>query len=270
MENLKINQEKITEQDIRRSSKRWIMASQITWNYEKMMGIGYLYAMLPILRKLYKDPADLKEMMRNHAQFFNTTPHMGGFIVGIDIAAEEAEGKECRETVKGIKTGLMGPFAGVGDTIFGVLIPTICGSIAGYMGQKGNVTGVIIWLLVNIAILIFRYFTMGIGYKGGMKLISSAKNKLDALTHAAILLGLTVVGALIPTVVRANVTADFVTGDVTLAGQDILNQIMPGLVPVLVVAAIYVLLGKKGMTSTKAILLVMAASVFFHAIGFLG
>ena len=81
MENLKINQEKITDQDIKRVSKRWILASQITWNYEKMMGVGYLYAMLPILRKLYKKSEDLKEMMKNHVQFFNTTPHMGGFIL---------------------------------------------------------------------------------------------------------------------------------------------------------------------------------------------
>ena len=65
MENLKINQEKITDQDIKRVSKRWILASQITWNYEKMMGVGYLYAMLPILRKLYKKSEDLKEMMKN-------------------------------------------------------------------------------------------------------------------------------------------------------------------------------------------------------------
>ena len=65
MENLKINQEKITDQDIKRVSKRWILASQITWNYEKMMGVCYLYAILPILRKLYKKSEDLKEMMKN-------------------------------------------------------------------------------------------------------------------------------------------------------------------------------------------------------------
>ena len=93
----------------------------------------------------------------------------------------------------------MGPFAGVGDTIFGVLIPTIFGSIAAYMGQNGNVTGVVIWLLVNIAILIFRYFTTGIGYREGTKLVTSAKDKLDALTHAATLLGITVVGCLLYT-----------------------------------------------------------------------
>ena len=267
MENMKTNQEKITSQDINSVSKRWILASQITWNYEKMMAIGYLYSILPVLRKLYKKEEELKAAMKNHVQFFNTTPHMGGFILGIDIATE-AEGKN--SSTNGIKTGLMGPFAGVGDTIFGVLIPTICGSIAAYMGQQGNVTGVVIWILVNIAIMAFRYLTVGIGYREGTKLIASAKDKLDALTSAATLLGITVVGALIPTVVRANITATFTTGEVTLAGQDILDQIMPSLVPVLIVAAIYVLLGKKKMSSTKAILIVMAASIIFAAIGFLG
>ena len=270
MENLKTNQEKITQQDIKRVSKRWIMASQITWNYEKMMGIGYLYAMLPILRKLYKMSDDLKEMMKNHMQFFNTTPHMGGLILGIDIATEESGGKDVKEAVNGIKTGLMGPFAGVGDTIFGVLLPTIFGSIAAYMGQNGNVTGVIIWLIVNLAVLLLRYLSTGIGYKEGTKLVTSAKDKLEALTHAATLLGITVVGALIPTVVKANIAANFKSGDVTLKGQEILDQIMPSLVPVLVVVGIYLLLGKKKMTSTKAVLIIMAASIIFYAIGFLG
>ena len=76
-------------------------------------------------------------------------------------------------------------------------------------------------------------------------------------------------GALIPTVVKANIAANFKSGDVTLEGQAIVDQIMPSLVPVLVVAGIYFLLGKKKMTSTKAILIIMVASIVFHAIGLL-
>ena len=232
------------------------MGSQMTWNYEKQMGVGYLWAMLPIIRKLYKDPADQKEMMKTHVQFFNTTPHMGGFILGIDAATEEHEGMKAKEAVKGLKTGLMGPFAGVGDTLFGVLFPTIFGSL--------------IWLLVNLAILTFRTFSAGIGYREGSKIITSAKDKLDALTAAATLLGITVVGALIATVVRANVTATFVSGEISVNGQDILNQIMPCLVPVAVVGGIYWLLGRKKMTSTKAIIIVMVLSIALHAMGILG
>ena len=132
MENMKTNtnETKLTKKEINSVSRRWIMGSQITWNYEKQMAVGYLWAMLPIIRKLYKDPEQQKEMLKTHIQFFNTTPHMGGFICGIDAATEEHEGYKAKETVRGLKTGLMGPFAGVGDTLFGVLFPTIFGSIA--------------------------------------------------------------------------------------------------------------------------------------------
>lgn len=270
MENMKINQEKLTKKEIRSVSKRWILGSQIAWNYEKSMAVGYLWAILPVLRKLYKNPTELKDMMKTQVQFFNTTPHMGGFILGIDAATEEHEGYQAKEAVKGLKTGLMGPFAGVGDTLFGVLFPTIFGSIAAYMGQQGNITGAVIWLLANIAILIFRYFSVGIGYREGSKIITSAKDKLDALTASATLLGITVVGALIPTVVKANVSASFTSGDITVKGQEILDQIMPCIVPVAVVAIIYWLLGKEKMSSTKAILLIMILSIVFYAAGILG
>lgn len=156
MENMKNST--ITKKDLFRASYRWLLGSQICWNYERMMSTGYLYTMLPFLEKKYGDNKDeLKEMLETHNQFFNCNPMMGHFIVGIDLAIEEQEGFESREVITGIKTGLMGPFAGVGDTIFGVLIPTVLGSIAAYMGQKGNVTGVIIWLLVNIAVCIARF-----------------------------------------------------------------------------------------------------------------
>lgn len=269
MENMKTNETKLTKKDINSLSRRWIMGSQVTWNYERQMGVGYLWAMLPIIRKLYKDPKDQKEMLKTHVQFFNTTPHMGGFILGIDAATEEHEGMKAKEAVKGLKTGLMGPFAGVGDTLFGVLFPTIFGSIAAYMGQEGNMVGAVIWLLVNIAILIFRTYSAGIGYQEGSKIITSAKDKLDALTAAATLLGITVVGALIATVVKANVTATFVSGEISVKGQEILDQIMPCLIPAAVVGGVYWLLGRKKMTSSKAILLVMILSIVLHAVGIL-
>ena len=91
----------------------------------------------------------------------------------------------------------MGSFAGIGDTIFGVLFPTVFGSIASYLALKGNATGVLIWLLVNIAILIFRFYTVEIGYKQGAKLVGSMSTNLNALTSSATLLGVTVIGAMI-------------------------------------------------------------------------
>ncbi|RZH70110.1 PTS system mannose/fructose/sorbose family transporter subunit IID, partial [Staphylococcus aureus] len=85
-------------------------------------------------------------------------------------------------------------FAGVGDTIFGVILPTIFGSIAAYMGLQGNVTGVVIWVLVNILVVGARFTLLPLGYKQGAKLVTEFAARLNALTDAAILLGVTVVG----------------------------------------------------------------------------
>lgn len=261
---------KIRKADLKKMSWKWIFGSQMSWNYERMQGGGYLYSMLPFLEKKYKDnPAELKEMLRTHTQFFNTTPHMGGFILGIDLATEEADGYQAKETVASLKTGLMGSFAGVGDTLFGVLFPTIFGSVGSYLALDGNATGVIIWILVNIAIFIFRYYTLFIGYNQGVKLVTSMSGHLNALTSAATLLGVTVIGAMIPTLVKAPIALTFKSGEVSLPVQETVDQIMPMLLPALLVGVIYWLLGKKYFNSTRAILAVIALAIGLKLIGFM-
>lgn len=260
----------LKRRDLIAANFRWLFASQIYWNYERMMSTGYLYSILPTLRKLYKTDDDLKDMMNMHNQFFNTNPMVGGLILGMDMAIEEREKKASKEVVTGLKTGLMGPFAGVGDTIFGVILPTIFGSIAAYMGLQGNVTGVVIWVLVNILVVGARFTLLPLGYKQGAKLVTEFADRLNALTDAAILLGVTVVGALIPTVIKATVPFVYKSGKVELKMQDMLDQIMPSLVPVLLVALIYALLGHKKMTSTKAILLVMVIAIILFNLKILG
>lgn len=259
---------KISKKDINKVSKRWLVGSQLSWNYERMMGGGYLYSMLPILRKLYKGNSEQhKSMMKTESQFFNTTPHMGGLILGMDIATQEAEGYNAKDTVASLKTGLMGSVAGVGDTIFGVLFPTVFGSVASYLALKGNIIGVIIWFLVNISIFIFRYFSVGIGYKQGVKLVGNMSGKLNALTNSATLLGVTVIGAMIPSVVKAPITLVFKSGEIKLKIQETLDQIMPMMIPVILVAVIYFLLGTKWFNSTRAILAVIVLAILLRISG---
>ncbi|EOA3384044.1 PTS system mannose/fructose/sorbose family transporter subunit IID [Enterococcus hirae] len=259
---------KINQKDLDKVSINWLYGSQLSWNYERMMGGGYLYSMLPIIEKLYSDDEETKiAMMNMQSQFFNTTPHMGGFILGIDIATEEAEGKQSKDTVSSLKTGLMGSFAGVGDTIFGVLFPTVFGSVASYLALQGNAIGVAVWVLVNLAILVFRFFSVRIGYTQGVKLVTSMSGHLNALTNAATLLGVTVIGAMIPSVINAQITWTFKTGDVELNLQETLDQIMPMMIPALLVGVIYWLLGKKYFNSTRAILAIMVLSILLRVFG---
>ncbi len=258
---------KLTKKDLNRVNLRWLLGSQICWNYEKMQGQGYLFAMLPILLKLYKGQ-ELKEMMRYHNQFYNTSPYLGGLVLGADLAMEETEGYKSRDAVSGIKTGLMGSLGGVGDSLF-VLVTTILGSIASYMAINGRVLGVIIWLIVNLLIIVGRWKLLNLSYEKGTSLFQGISTKLDAMTDAATILGITVIGALVPTVVRVNLAYTYNEGDVVISMQSIIDELMPSLLPVGIVAFIYVLLGKK-ITSTRIIIGIVLLSVLAFKFNILG
>ena len=101
---------KLTDKDFRQVNMRSLFGFQLGWNYERMQGSGYLYHILPQLRKIYGDDTpELSEMMKIHTQFFNTSNFFNTIITGIDLAVEERQGIEGKETVSGLKVGLMGP-----------------------------------------------------------------------------------------------------------------------------------------------------------------
>ena len=267
MENTKTDYspEKITKKDLRSVFIRWLLGGQLGWNYERMQGLPYCFSMIPVLKKLYKKPEDMKKALKVHNQFFNTNPYLAPLILGVDIAVEEKEGIKSEEAITGIKTGLMGPFAGVGDTIFGVIAGTVFGSIAAYMGQNGVSAGVFIWMIYNVLRIFLTYWFIGVGYRQGVKVVSNIGGTLRNLTVAANILGLTVVGALITSVVSASVPVVFQMGKVKMSLQtDILDKIMPGLVPVGLVALVYWLLGLKKMTSVKVIWIVMLMAIVLY------
>ena len=260
----------ITKKDISKVRYRWLLLGEAAWNYEKMQGLGYCFSMLPILRKLYPDPDDLKKALNKHMQFFNTHQEFAEIILGIDIAMEEKEGINSLEAVSAIKTGLMGPLAGIGDTLFGVIANTILFSIGSYMALEGNPAGIIMYLIWGCIRVAMRGAFIHIGYREGTKIISNLGDKMNRITEAASTLGLTVVGALIPSVINANVPFVFKSGDVTLELQSILDQIMPALIPVLLVGLVYALLNRKGMSSFKAIIFVMLLGIVCSVVGILG
>lgn len=261
----------ITRKDLRRANIRWLFVSQICWNYERMMSTGYLFAILPILRILYgHDKEKLRDMSQRHLQFFNTTPQMGHIILGMNIAIEEKEGYAARESVTGIKTGLMGPLAGIGDSIFGVTAGTILGSIAAYMALDGSFLGIIIWFIAALVIVGIRLRFLYMGYNQGINLVTTLRDRLNYVTEAATILGLTVIGALIPTVVNADVTYVYEAGEVSLSLAEILDEVSPALVPLLFVIFAYWLLGFKIINSTRLILFVMVLGIVLSSLNVLG
>lgn len=263
-----MNNQKLTKKELNAISWRYILGSQLNWNYERMMSSGYLYGMLPVLKKFYgEDPLELQDMLRTHNQFFNTNAIFGNLIMGIDVAIEEEDGYRAKDTIVALKTALMGSLAGVGDSLFHVIWGTIFGSIAGTLAQSGSIVGCVIWIIANIALLFGRAALLPLGYKQGVKLVTTLKDKLSAFTNAATVLGVTVIGALIP---KATVPFVYKKDGVELVIQDTLDAILPALVPVLLVLLTYWMLGHKKLNSTRVIWIILILSIALSALGILG
>lgn len=261
---------KLTNKDFKQINLRSLFGYQLGWNYERMQNTGYLYTILPQLRKIYGDDSpELKEMMKLHTQFFNTSNFFNTIITGIDLAIEENEGIAGKDTVEGLKVGLMGPFAAIGDSIFASLIPTIFGALAASMAAQGNPIGVLIWVAASLLICVFRWKQLGFAYKQGVSLVTDMRDRLNALTDSATVLGVFMVGALVATMVNVKFGWVPKIGKVSMNIQNNLDMIIPKLLPALIVGFVYWLLGKKKMTSTKAILIVLVLCVALGGMGIL-
>lgn len=268
---------KFTEEELKKLHWRWIWHSQIGWNYERMQGLGYLTTMLPAIDKLYGDDPELKKKaLETHSVFFNTTPQMGDIIVGMDLAIEENDPSENGLAVAAsIKTALMGPFAGIGDTIFGMIAGAVFGSIAASMAVNGSSIGMWIqevWCF--LVLLVIRPQLFNLGYKQGVQLVTSMAGRMQALTDAASILGLVVTGGMIASMVKfplgtitKQIGVDQSTGapiNVSYNLQSYADAIMPKLFPLLCTIWFYRLLGRKGMNSNKLIWMVIGLSILLR------
>lgn len=261
----------VTKKDLKKTADRYNFMTCNIFNYESQMGPAVAWAMAPVLRKIYKKDEEYKEALNNHFNYFNSTTVMSSMILGAaTLAIEEKDGIEAKETVQSLKTSLMGPFAGVGDTLVWVLWPTIMGSISGYMAQQGNPLGAIIWFIANIIFWFVKRKMFEVGYTSGTKLITNLGKSLTTFTEAASIMGLSVVGALIASSVKMTTALNFKVGEVSLALQtDVLDRIMPSLLPVLLTALVYKLLGNKKWTATKLILLIIVIALVCSFFGIL-
>ena len=132
---------------------------QASFNYERMQAGGWLYSILPGLKKIHKNKEDLSNSMKLHLEFFNVHPFLVTFVQGLVLAMEE--NKESRDSIRGIKIALMGPLGGIGDALFWFTLLPIAASVGVSLGIQGNIAGPIIFLLVfNIVHLFLRFFLM--------------------------------------------------------------------------------------------------------------
>ncbi len=259
----------LTKKDCVKGAVRWSLMAVTTFNYDTQLAPAVVFGIGPLLRKIYKDDDEYVAALNNHFKYFNTMPWLANLVLGATLALEDKEGISSLDAVQNIKVSLMGPLAGIGDTLFWTLLPTVMGSIAGYMALEGNPIGVILWLLTNVIFICIRTQLMWVGYNEGTKLITKLGSRISRLTDSASILGLTIVGALSATVVTVKTPLEFNMGEINVSLASILDQIFPSMLSVLTVFVLYKLLGRKGMKTTTLIALVIVFSMICSALGIL-
>ena len=175
---------------------------QGSWNYERMQNGGWAYSMIPALRKLYPKKEDMAAALQRHLVFFNTHPYLASPIIGVTLALEEdrANGAEVDdEAIQGVKVGMMGPLAGVGDPVFWYTVRPILGALGASMAIDGNIMGpILFFVLWNVIRIAFLWYTQELGYKAGAAISADLSGGLlKKVTRGAAMMGMFVLGALI-------------------------------------------------------------------------
>lgn len=268
------NLNKLTKKDINKTYFRWYMLCEVSNSFERLQSTALCSTFAPILKKLYTNKQDFTESLQRHLQFFNTEGIFGSIIHGTTLAMEEqkANGEPIPgEMITSIKTGLMGPIAGIGDTItWGTLRPILFGLAAAFAMEGSSFGALLPFVFTVVTYLLGRYlFNFGYTLGGGSvkKLLESGLIK-DVIYGAGIL-GMFMMGAIAANYVNLSTPLSFAAAGGEFVIQDILDGIALGILPLAVVMGIYAYLKKSGNKIVRALLIIVAVCFVGSILGIL-
>lgn len=269
-------EKKLSKKTLLKSFHNWYYGHLTCFSQEHMQTFGYLCAMLPLVEELYENEDEKAAAMNTYTAFFNTEPQLGSVVVGITAGLEEARanGKEDvdEEMINGLRAGLMGPIAGIGDSlVVGTVIPILLGIAMG-MSTGGSPLGAIFYIIVwNL----FAYFGMKFMYFKGYELGGKAVDFLigaqgEALRDSVSILGGIVIGAVSATWVSVTTSLKLVNdaGEPYLVLQDKLNDVFPGLLTAVFIVLCWFLMAKKRLSPIKVMLLLVVVAFLGALVGF--
>ena len=269
-------EKKLSKKTLLKSFHNWYYGHLTCFSQEHMQTFGYLCAMLPLVEELYQNEDDKANAMNTYTAFFNTEPQLGTVIVGMSAGLEEARANGADdvddETINSLRAGLMGPVAGIGDSlVVGTVIPILLGIALG-MSTGGSPLGAIFYIIVwNL----FAYFGMRFLYFKGYSLGGKAVDFLigaqgEALRESVSTLGGIVIGAVAATWVSVQTSLKLLNdaGEPYLVLQDKLNDVFPGLLTSVFIIVCWFLMAKKKMSPIKVMLILVAVAFVGVLVGF--
>ncbi|CAM3653593.1 PTS system mannose/fructose/sorbose family transporter subunit IID [Erysipelothrix urinaevulpis] len=240
-----IVENKLTKKDLHKSFWRLqIFGLGLTVNNMSAQAIGFATAISPVLEKIYdgKPQEEKVAAMERHLTYFLSQNTATGMILGITAALEETTNEDEKEAVIATKSGMMGPLAGIGDSVFKITIQAIAGSIGAAYALQGNILGPILMFVIYNGINIFiKYKGVMLGYEKGLDFITSGDQAkaIEKIINIATAVGVIVLGALIGSFVKIQIGTELVVGETKVVIQELLDNVMPNLLPLLFTVFLY-------------------------------
>lgn len=184
---------------------------QGSWNYERMQNGGWCYSIIPAIKKLYTNKEDRISALKRHMEFYNTHPYVSAPVMGVALALEEERSNGAKiddQAIQGVKVGMMGPLAGIGDPVFWFTLRPILGALGASLALSGSLMGPLLFFFAwNIIRIGFLWYTQEFGYKVGTSIAQDLSGGiLGKITQGASILGMFIIGALVQRWVSINFT----------------------------------------------------------------
>lgn len=251
----------LTKKDINRVAWR-SMLLQASFNYERMQASGWLYGLLPALKKIHTNKRDLARAMKGHMGFFNTHPFLVTFVIGIILAMERS--KQDVNSIQSTKIAVGAPLGGIGDAMFWLTLLPICGGIGASLALQGSILGAVVFIvLFNVVHLGLRFGLAHYAYRMGVAAIPLIKANTKKVGHAASIVGMTVIGALVATYVRLSTTLEITAGDAVVKLQaDVIDKLMPAFLPLVYTLTMFWLV-RRGWSPLRLIAVTVVLGIDF-------
>ena len=167
-----------------------------------MQNGGWCFSMIPAIKKLYPNKEDQIAALKRHMEFYNTHPYVSSPVIGVTLALEEdrANGAPVEDAaIQGVKVGMMGPLAGVGDPVFWFTLRPLLGALGASLAMGGSIMGpILFFVLWNVIRLAFEWYTQEFGYQLGTSITKDLSGGLmGKITEGASILGMFVIGGLV-------------------------------------------------------------------------
>lgn len=255
---------------------RWVMFLHASYNYERLQGLGFAHAMKPVIDYLYPTRAGRAAALQRHLVFFNSEPQFGALVPAAVIAMEEerAAGADLPdETINSVKSGLMGPLAGVGDSLIQGLVTPLLLSFGIGLAQQGSLAGPVLYtLLISAVVLGSSYTFWRLGYRWGRAAVSRILSGgwIAALSEGAAVVAMAVLGGLTALVVQVTTTVSLAVGQAVISLQEVLlDAILLRLLPLALTLSVWWLLMRR-VSSMRVIGLLFVLGIDLTYLGLAG